>query len=375
MKLTNLPINLMTFIFLNLIFSTAYPCTTFVLQQQDHIIFGRNLDWITGSGFVMTNPKNIKKVALVDPSEKPIEWIAKYGSVTFNQIGRDLPYGGINEAGLVVEHMTLEETQYPSKDNRYAIGANQWIQFQLDNCSKVEEVINSDTLLRIVDATSKYHFLISDRSGNVASIEFLAGKMVSHFQNSLPVPVLANSTYDSSLKCYSTLANTDSNRSLYNFCTAAEKIKKENRIPDDSLVNIAFETLNAVSQGPATKWSIVYDITNMKIYFKVFETPAIIGEQKIFTKKQGEAELKIVDIKNLDFSCSSKPKVLNLNKTCSGVVDNLFENYTLQLNKEYITKAFTFFKDWGIDLNISSEQIEYLASYPESFICTDNSVD
>jgi len=31
------------------------------------------------------------------------------GSVTFNQVGRDLPYGGINEAGLVVEHMTLEK--------------------------------------------------------------------------------------------------------------------------------------------------------------------------------------------------------------------------------------------------------------------------
>ena len=243
----------------------------------------------------MTNPRNVKKTALVDPSEKPIEWIAKYGSITFNQIGRDLPYGGINESGLVVEHMTLEETQYPSKDDRYAISANQWIQFQLDNYSTVAEVLNSDTLLRIVDATSKYHFLISDKSGDVATIEFLNGKMVSHNQDLLPISVLANSTYSSSLKCYKTAGDTDSNRSLYNFCTAANLIQENEKSSNDSIVNAAFEILKSVSQGLGTKWSIVYDVTNMKIYFMIFETPTIVGEQKIFMKQPGQAEMKFVD--------------------------------------------------------------------------------
>ena len=371
MKPPKLSINLVTVILLIFTYSIAYPCTTFVLERGNKIVFGRNLDWITGSGLIMTNPRNVNKTALVDPAEKAIEWISKYGSMTFNQIGRDLPYGGINEAGLVVEHMTLEQTQYPSKDDRYAICANQWIQFQLDNYSTIAEVISSDSILRIVDATSKYHFLICDRFGNVATIEFLDGKMVSHMQNSLPVPVLANSTYSSSLDCYKTEGNTDSNRSLYNFSTAAHNLQEYKASSNDSLVNDAFHILESVSQGVGTKWSIVYDITNMRIYFKIFETATIVGEQKIFMKQPGQAEIKFVDFKNFDFDCSKNAKVLDLNEDFSGAVDNQFINYSTEINNEYITKAFTFFRDWGFNLNIGSEQIDYLAKYPESFVCSE----
>jgi choloylglycine hydrolase len=369
MKKNKSRITLFTIVFLSFISSIVYPCTTFVLHQGNKIVFGRNLDWITGSGLIMTNPRNVKKIALVDPTEKAIGWISKYSSITFNQIGRDLPYGGINETGLVVEHMTLEQTKYPTKDNRYAISANQWIQFQLDNYSTIAEVINSNTLLRIVDATSKYHFLVCDKLGNVATIEFLDGKMVSHIQNSLPIPVLANSTYDSSLECYKTNENTDSNRSLYNFSTAAHNIQESKKSSNDSIVNDAFEILKSVSQGLGTKWSIVYDITNMRIYFKIFETPTIVGEQKIFMKQPGQAEMKFVDFKNFDFNCSKDVKVLNLNESISGAVDNHFINYSTEINKKCISEAFTFFKNWGFNLNIGAEQIDYLAKYPESFIC------
>lgn len=356
-------------ILLSLVSSTVFPCTTFVLHKGNKIFFGRNLDWITGSGLLITNPKNVKKVALIEPTEKAMGWISKYGSMTFNQIGRDLPYGGINETGLVVEHMTLDETQYPDKDDRYAISANQWIQFQLDNYSSIEEVISSDSIIRIVDATSKYHFLICDRSGKVATIEFLSGKMVSHIQTSIPITVLANSTYDTSLECYQTNGNTDSNRSLYNFCTIANKIEEYKKSSNNPSVNDAFEILKSVSQVPGTKWSIVYDISDMRIYFKIFETPTIIGAQKIFLQEPGQAEMKFVDFKNFDFDCSKDVKVLNLNEKFSGEVDNQFINYSSEINKKYITEAFTFFKNWGYDLNIGSEQIDYLAKYPESFVC------
>jgi penicillin V acylase-like amidase (Ntn superfamily) len=49
--------------------SNAYPCTTFVLRTEKGIVFGRNLDWITGTGLVLTNPRNLEKIALVDHSE------------------------------------------------------------------------------------------------------------------------------------------------------------------------------------------------------------------------------------------------------------------------------------------------------------------
>jgi len=129
-----------------------------------------------------------------------------------------------------------------------------------------------------------------------------------------------------------------------------------------------FEILKSVSQGHGTKWSIVYDITDMRIYFKIFETPAIVREQKIFLKQPGQVEMKIVDFKNFDFNCSKDVKVLNLNEDFSGAVDNQFIDYSTEVNKEYIAETFKFFKDWEFNLNIGAEQIDYLAKYPESFI-------
>jgi hypothetical protein len=353
--------------------SIAYPCTTFVLRTDKGIVFGRNLDWITGTGLVLTNPRSLEKAAIVDPSERAIKWVSKFGSITFNQVGRDLPYGGMNEAGLIVEHMTLDETIYPSKDNRYAIGALQWIQFQLDNYSTVAEVINSDTLLRIVDASSKIHFLVSDRFGHVAAIEFLNGKMVCHTEKSLPVETLANSTYEKSIDCYNKNGDTKSNLSLYNFCTAAQKIDGLKSSGSDSTIKQAYDILGAVSQGLGTKWSIVYDITNMRIYFKIFETPTIIGEQKIFLKQPGIADIKYVDFKDFDFSCTKTPKSLDLNFDKAGNMSPHFIDYSSILNKDFISKAFTFFKSWGININITEEEIDFLSKYPESFKCmTDN---
>jgi hypothetical protein len=347
----------------------VYPCTTFVLHQGDRLIFGRNLDWYSGTGLVMINPRNLEKVALGNSSEKPVKWVSQFGSITFNQIGRELPFGGINESGLVVEHMTLDETVYPSKDNRYVIGAFQWIQFQLDNYSTIEEVINSDTLLRIED-NSKIHFLICDRLGNSATIEFLNGKMVCHTGKDLPIRALANSTYEESVSCYNNNNDTQSNPSLYHFCTAAKQTNHVEPLTDDSTIDYAFRTLNMVSQVLFTKWSIVYDITNMRIYFKVFETPVIDGEKKIFMRQPPyDPTTKVIDFKALDLNCSGMVKVFDINSNYDKIVNQYFIPYSTDINKEFIAKAFTFYKGWGLNIELKEDELNSLAKYPESFKC------
>jgi hypothetical protein len=346
------------------------PCTTFVLHQGNRLIFGRNLDWFSGTGLVTVNPRNLEKTALVDPSEKPVQWVSKFGSITFNQIGRELPFGGMNESGLVVEHMTLDETVYPSKDYRRAIGAFQWIQYQLDSYSTVEEVIGSDSLLRINDADSKIHFLVCDRSGRTAAIEFLNGKMVCHTGKDLPVPALANSTYEESLICYHNNGDTQSNPSLYHFCTAAKQTNHADTSADDSSVDGAFRVLNRVSQELFTKWSIVYDVSNMRIYFKIFETPRIDGEKKIFMKQPPyDPSTRVVEFKGLDFNCSKPAKVLDLDCSHDQVVNQYFVNYSTDINREFIAKAFTFYKGWGLNIELKEEELDSLAKYPETFKC------
>ncbi|GAG92346.1 unnamed protein product, partial [marine sediment metagenome] len=129
--------------------SNVYPCTTFCIKDNKNIIFGRNFDFSTGFGYVIINKRNVTKTALVFPPEKPITWTSKYGSITFNQMGRELPYGGINEAGLVIEQMWLDKTKYPESDNRYGLSELQWIQYQLDNSTTINDVIASDRLVRV----------------------------------------------------------------------------------------------------------------------------------------------------------------------------------------------------------------------------------
>jgi penicillin V acylase-like amidase (Ntn superfamily) len=350
-------------------YSLVLPCTTFVLKNDRSLLFGRNLDWQVGTGLLIVNKKNVEKTALIDSAANPIKWISKYGSITFNQVGRDLPYGGMNETGLVVEQMTLASTKYPAKDGRNSIQACQWIQYQLDNCSTIGEVINTNKNLRIVDKISFLHFLICDRSGNIAAIEFLNGVMTVKTGVQLPVAVLANSTYDESISAYKSNANTSFDGSLHHFCTAAKMVEdySTDKVKDD--VAYSFDILKAVSESHSTKWSIVYDIKNMRVYFKVFETPTLTETQIIFLKDEGLVKTKMVDFNQIDFSNTSPCLVMDLELDKDGLVNSYFQNYTTSINKEYISKAFDYFWRLGIPIHISDEELNYLAKYPESFKC------
>ena len=350
-------------------YTSVYSCTTFVLKNDRSLLFGSNLDWYIGTGLLIVNKRNIEKTALVDSAENPITWISKYGSVTFNQVGRDFPYGGMNETGLVVEQMTLSNTQYPKKDSRHSIQACQWIQYQLDNCASIEEVINTDKFLRIVDKISFFHFLICDRNGNAAVIEFLNGRMKVETGKQLPIEVLANSSYEESISAYRSKADNTYDRSLYHFCTAAKMIENYSvkKVNDD--VDYSFKILQSVSEGHNTKWSIVYDIKNLKIYFKIFETPTLTKTQIVYLKKEGFAKIKVVDLNEIDFSNSSPCQVMNLELDKKGLVNSYFQKYTTSINKKYISKAFDYFWRLGVPIHISDKELNYLAKYPESFKC------
>ena len=93
----------------------ADACTTFSLGNSAEKAFGKSYDWNLSHGFVVGNKRNMSKTAFaLLPGDKPTSWTSKFGSVTFNQYGREFPNGGINEAGLTVEVMILGDTKYPA---------------------------------------------------------------------------------------------------------------------------------------------------------------------------------------------------------------------------------------------------------------------
>ena len=347
-----------TAIILILIADIVLACTTFSFSnKKGNIVFGRNYDFPVGVGHIHINKRNMQKIAFIRPPEKPLEWISKYGSITFNQIGKEFPYGGINEAGLVIEQMWLQETVYPQLDERYGLSELQWIQYQLDNSESVLDVINSDSLVRIsITSIAPIHFLVSDAEGNIATIEYIEGKMIVHRDRNLPYPVLANCSYEHSLDYKASTDKKESKQfndwtinSSGRFAKAAFLI--EDYTEEKNIIDYSFDILDSVAQENGTQWSIVYDITNKTIHFKTSANPNI---QKL-------------EMSHFDFSCGSKNIFANISDTIQNRND--FQEYTYEANfklQEYVVLNVDFLKN-----NVPEEAIIATAKYPETIICID----
>ena len=85
------------------------PCTTFCLVGNQRIVYGRNYDYYATDGRVMVNRRGLAKS--VFGTNSGLQWVSRFGSLTFNQWGQEFPNGGINEAGLVIEHMMMDGSQ------------------------------------------------------------------------------------------------------------------------------------------------------------------------------------------------------------------------------------------------------------------------
>ncbi len=222
------------------------------------------------------------KTALLQPGTvgQPAKWVSAYGSVTFNQFGREFPLGGMNEAGLVIELMWLTPTEYPNADRRPTLRELQWVQYQLDTAATVQDVIASDKAIRIeVNEGTPIHFLLCDRKGGAAAIEFLGGRMRAYTGQDLPVKALTNSTYEYCLDFLELSgANeaqpsfTKADNSRRRFVYAAKGIEAWDAKASGDPVGHAFGILDKCDL-PHSKFRIVYDVKAGIIHFRTASTP------------------------------------------------------------------------------------------------------
>ncbi len=239
----------------------------------------------------------------------------------------------------------------------------QLVQYQLDNFSTVDEVIASYQSIRIQasrefhDAAEAVHWLVSDSKGKCASIEFLKGKMVCHTGWTMPVKVLANSTYDQSIayfwqqrfkNLFSPIPIPEDNRpSLLRFALAADRVKKYRPQRSGPAVDYAFQILQDVEMSPtyhSALWSAVYDSANKQIHFRSWNND----------------QIRSIDLSALDFSCTTPVKVLDISADLSGDVTNSFVDYTKEIDLEMLNS-------WGL----SQAAIDYMSSYPDTTVCTE----
>jgi len=322
-------------------------CSTFCLKQDGAVVYGRNYDFDIGTGVVIVNRRGVQKFSLPKKDSTTASWVSVYGSVTFNQFGREYPMDGMNEAGLAVALMWLDGSVYPPNDERPALGVLEWIQYQLDRYATVGEVLAHADDVRVRGGTP-LHYLIADRTGAAATIEYLDGKLVVHTGSALPTANLTNDSYPSSLQYLrSQHAMPSGSGSLQRFARTAMMIAE----PADgqNATDRTLDILQAVKQ-PNTRWSAAYDLTNLEVTWTTDLTPA----------------RKSLRFAATDFACSQPPLALDVRSPMIGDVSAKLLPWSAEENRASMIDAYA---STSILSETPLDWIEQSAAHAESFAC------
>lgn len=261
----------------------------------------------------------------------------------------------MNEVGLVAALLAqLPGPELPPTDERPAVGEPQWVQYNLDTCGSVQEVIKTASDIRMSRLIKPPHFFACDRSGEAAVIEFIGGKTVVHTGSSLAVSVLTNYTYD---RCVEYLREhrgfggerelSESLASADRFVRAALLLKQRVSGGPGKLRDYAFDVLKQTSRGKRTRHSIVWDLAGRKVYYRIYGDPGI----------------KMIDLARLDFGGDKVWQILDIRLEKDGDLTKNFVRYYSQMNRQ----ALDSFAEGAPEMfaDVSPELTESMVTYPE----------
>lgn len=337
-------------------FEILFACSTIVLKNETSIYLAKNFDWTYPEGHILKNPRGVSKNAFYTTAGKPMSWISKYGSITFNQNGKEMPYGGINDQGLAIEMLWLDYTEYQSASNLSYLNELEWIQFQLDNHATVAEVIERVSDFSIIPFKGKIHYMVADAQGNSVVIEHIAGKVTYEAKPINQCQAITNFDVSTSEKWYAKPENRlkgNVTNALYRYSKLSAEIAN-NSFAGNLTEKTAFTILDEVAirkGGFKTQWSIVYDLGNKLIYFKT-------ANQK---------NIKEIGFNNLDFNRPVEFVDISVNN--KGNINSLFKTYTRAANTQLLKISFT---NLGLEkLNfdeVSNHQFDFNSGTDNSYI-------
>jgi penicillin V acylase-like amidase (Ntn superfamily) len=249
-------------------------------------------------------------------------------------MGIDLPSYGLNEAGLFVVELALDGTRSLPDASRPNMFYAQWIQYQIDNFSSVEELVANLPKTPVIDWWPRFkgsHFFVADAQGQTAAIEIIDGKLAVSTGERMKIPVLCNGPYQDELarlgqyKPFGGAKTFDlASRSSWDtrFIRLAHRLAN---YPADSdalpPVQFAWKTLDEVGAGV---WQLVVDVTNRTLYFRT----------------QACKSIKSIDLRQCDFSTHSPILFADLHLNIKGDITPLLAGWTPEINQAYVLSGF-----------------------------------
>jgi choloylglycine hydrolase len=310
-----------------------------MIEKQDTLLVGHNLDdYYDVIGSVIVNKRGIKKqnfewgdfTCMCAKKRKAarIDWISKYGSITYNTWGKEFLDGGMNEKGLYIGEMTMMATEWPETD-KPTLHHHFFMQYILDNCADVPEVFQH--LEKIgVNGHCKWHYFVADRSGNSAVLEFYKDGLKIYTGETMPVKVLCNRSYQRELDLNKEYAGQTPESLEKDYYDKDLRSPHTNKMidayhsnSDSRIIDYAFSVLKKMDFGN-NRWQVVYDLKNMDMYFRT---------------SKGQ-KIKFLSFSNFDFGADSPGKIFDINSDAEGDVSGLFSDYSEAVNKDYVDRAF-----------------------------------
>ena len=310
---------------------SSVACTAFCLKTAENVVFGFNFDYQTGDGFIFLNKRNVERSRFPLYAESQISWISKYGSITFNVHGGEFPEGGMNEKGLVVTNLGYDEALYPDPDERSSIDEAGWVQYQLDNSSAVEDVIESLKKIRISNrCIATCHYIVTDKAGKSAVIDFINGEVKYYTEGDLPYPILTNDSYEdllNDIKHYKGFGGTaeiklraGSSCSRFNY--VANRLKNYDQ-ENNPAIDYAFNILNDCRQS-GTQFQIVYDLKNLNLFYYSHHS----------------SKRKTISFTDFEFDCKSPVLITGIQSIKEGNIRKYFFDYKPDVIRKTICKVF-----------------------------------
>jgi choloylglycine hydrolase len=222
------------------------------------------------------------------------------------------------------------------------------MQYILDTCATIEDVIAADTLVRIDHTVD--HYLVADRSGNAAVIELLDGEMLIHTGDDLPVKALTNTRYQSAVNTWFAYTGNCGRLpdSEHRFCLVADRVAEFHSTTSGEARTAAFATLDQVAGG-SRPWNIVFDTEHLRAYFRTDAYP----------------EIRYVDLQQLDLRCQKPALMLDIHEPLAGDLSNHLFDLSAELCYDHTLQYLITLGDYENDTpELLQSWIDAITGFP-----------
>jgi hypothetical protein len=236
----------------------TFACTCFsAIAASGNRVMGRNYDWQDHPVLVLiTKPVGgYASISVVD--------ISFLGYSSVNDPLRNparlvdapsLPCDGMNERGLAVGMMAVDEAKSASDPGMPVIGALGLVRVLLDKAATLEEALALMGKYQVVfEGGPPIHYFVADRSGASAVVEYFKGQF-RVFRAERPWQVSTNFIFAKTPEVVRPAL-------CWRYGRAADRLSKTDGRLDATGV---FGLLEAVSE-PSTGWSSSYDLTRTRL--------------------------------------------------------------------------------------------------------------